>query len=146
MSLTPVYTCKICRRSLTIQGPPLIGEKPEDYQAKVAKMLSEHLGKEHEQQMAGAMLTGNALGGLIICHHFSHNDPDLQKYVQLHAASVRRFTGAFIGRWRITDTMIESMVNGHFAEDDPSRGMVIGWLKSMRDQVDEAPEQPKETT
>lgn len=140
MSLTPAYTCSICRRTLTLPPGQIIGEKPEEHQARVAKLLSEHLGADHKEAMAHAMLTGNALMGLVILFHFQHNDAAMHEYIKVHAQGVRRFTSRFMGRWRITDAMIEQNV-----ADYPlglSRDEAVKMLKSMRDEIDEAPEQP----
>lgn len=147
MSLTPAYTCKLCRRALTLPPGQIIGEKPEEHQSRVAKMLSEHMGTEHAKEYGFAFMTGNALTGLVICQHFQHNDEKLSAYVQQNATGVRRFTSMFLGRWRVTDQMIERIVEGelrNLSADQPvlAREVIINMLKSMRDQVDEAPEQP----
>lgn len=141
MSLTPAYTCKLCRRTLTLPPGQIIGEKPQERYNRASEMLSEHFGTEHKQEYGFAFLTGNALTGLVVWTQFQHNDKDMLEFVQRNAAGVRRFTSKpeLLGRWRITDAMIESIVN---SEVSLSRETVIAMLKSMRDQVDEAPEQP----
>lgn len=142
MSLLTGYTCKICRQTLTLPPGQIIGEKPEEREARIARLLSEHMGKNHQPQMAHAMLTGNALVGLVICFHYEHNDQQLHEIVRQKAAGVRRFTSQFLGRWRITDEMIESMVEQQMPYESDIRDEAIRLLKSMRDQIDEAPEQP----
>lgn len=145
MSLTPVYTCQICRRSLTLPGPLIVGEKPEAHQARVAEMLAGHVATEHKEEFGQAALTANALMGMMTVSLFQHNDNVLKAQIAEGAAKVRRFTGRpeFLGRWRIADAMIEQIVGQH---DELPREVVIAMLQSMRDQADEAMEQPAAVT
>lgn len=152
MSLTPVYTCQICRRSLTLPGTLIVGEKPEAHQARVAELLSEHVATEHKQDFGHAAITANALMGMMMVSLFQHNDNVLKDIVAQGAAKVRRFTGRpeFLGRWRVTDAMIEGIVRQSSPNDSASATLqystVIEMLKSMRDQIDEAMEQPAAVT
>lgn len=143
MSLTPVYTCQICHRCLTLPGPLIVGEKPEAHQGRVATLLTEHIATQHEKEFGDAAATANALMGMMTVSLFVHNDAVLKDQIAEGAAKVRRFTGRpeFLGRWRVTDAMIEQIV-GH----ELPRATVVEMLKSMRDQIDEAMEQPAAVT
>ena len=141
--LTPTYTCQICRQTLSMKGPPIIGEKTEARAARVGQMLAEHMGQQHRDQMNMLVLAGPNLTGWMATEQFRHNDPELAKRSNIFRLTLRQMTK----RVEISDEKIEAAVDQllrldcfkEFTED--VREKLIQFVTGMRDTLEER--QPK---
>ncbi len=138
-ALSHAYTCQICRRTMQLQGPPIIGQKPEERAALVGQMLADHICKEHQQEAAQIMLTGNSLAGMLFCSRYAHNDENLAKLINAQRLQVRLFTK----KVHISDEMIEQQVERHLPYEAPhftapgAQLLIVQLLKTLRDKLEE---------
>jgi hypothetical protein len=129
--LIPVYTCQICRQTITLKGPPIIGEAQEARNARVGQALAAHLGKNHQDDMRTIFLTSPYLSGWLIFEKFDHNDP----YIKSKSEEFRRKLRAMTKRINVTDELIEQQVQKMFS--GPQQETVIQLLKTLRDTLEE---------
>lgn len=134
-ALSYAYTCQICRRTLQLSGPPIVGQKPEERAAQIATLLAEHICQEHKSEFAQIMLTGNSLSGMLFCSRYQHNDAGLAKLINDQRLQVRSFTK----KVHVTDEMIAAQVAKHLAvvELATVHEKVTQLLKTLRDTLEE---------
>ena len=143
LSLT--YTCKVCRKTLMLQGPPIIGEKAEERLGRTALMMAEHLGKEHQELMNKLFATANQIGGWLITSQFKHSDAALKSQSEGMRIGIRNITK----RVAVLDELIEqqtqnALTDEYLLEHSPEevRGLVSYLMRTMRDEIDEVGKQP----
>lgn len=135
-ALSPHYTCKLCRRTLTISGPPIIGENTAQKLGKVAQMMANHLGQEHQKEMVGIGIAGQQIVGWLITEQFQHNDEALSKASDDARLQFRRKTK----RVQIPDSLIEHQAYEHLgALPTKDYNTVVGLLKGLRETIEENP-------
>jgi hypothetical protein len=135
-ALAPAYTCRICRKTLAFNEPPIIGEKPEQRMAKVGKMLADHLGTEHNARMVEFYLASQELIGWMVSEQFTHNNTDLAATANATRLNIRRYTK----KVAISDETIEKQVYAHLGTlNAVQTATAIGLMEGLRDSLDEAP-------
>ena len=135
-ALAPAYTCNVCKKTLSLKGPPIIGEQPQQRMQRVSEMLAHHLGTEHKDRMFNIAMAGQQFAGWLTFNQYSHNDAPLLA----HAEEVRTKTRQFTKRVVVTDEAIKKQVHDHLQIiDAPAREVVIALLKGVRDVLDETP-------
>lgn len=135
-ALAPAYTCRICRKILAFNEPPIIGEKPEQRMAKVGKMLADHLGTEHNARMVEFYLASQELIGWMVSEQFSHNNTDLAATANATRLNIRRYTKKLV----ISDETIETQVYSHLGSLSAEQMVTaIRLMKGLRDSLDEKP-------
>jgi len=137
-ALAPVYTCQICHRSLTLNGPPIIGEQPEQRLVRVAEALATHMGESHKKELGELIVAGNHISGMFLIDRFQHNDTALALQSNELRLRLRRMTK----RVNITDELIEQQAGVFLAtpefQANPHHA-IVQLLKGIRDSLDEAP-------
>src|ERR1035437_1112031 len=108
-TLTPTYTCSICRQTFQTAGTPIIGEKPTDRMNRTMGLLAEHLGTVHKEQFAQIYLAGNQFAGWIMAQQFQHNDVDIARETDKTRGHLRKL----LKKVSITDEMIDAQVKRH---------------------------------
>jgi len=147
-SLAPTYTCKFCRRTFSLNGPVIIGEKPEDRIGRLSQKLWDHLGTEHKNETAQVLLAGQQFSGWLMFSQFENNDAELLKQGEQLRLMFRQTTK----RVHVSDEEIEQQV-GHIIRphglgDGPldkneTRKTVIALLKALRNTLEEIqPQKP----
>ena len=138
-ALAPAYTCNVCRKTLSLKGPPIIGEQPQQRMQRVTEMLAHHLGTEHKERMFHCFMAGQQFGGWLVMQQYTHSDAPLLS----HGEEVRIKTRQFTKRVNVTDDAIAKQVHDHLHMiDAPGRAVVIALLKGLRDSLDETPADP----
>lgn len=136
--LIPAYTCQVCRRTLTLSGPPIIGESREAQLGRVSKMLAEHFGNEHKEQMMQTQIHGMNFAGWLLWSRFQHNNAELEKESEKIRLSIRQFSK----RVHVPDESLESQINTHLKPETMTpgeiRSTVIRLLKGLRNVLEEA--------
>lgn len=133
--LAPVYTCHLCRRTFSIGGAQIIGQK----RVMVASAkLVEHFGTEHKDEINKAYLMGQQFAAWLVNEQYSHNDPELAAEANRVRLNFKRLTK----RVDVSDETIAKQVEKHISENDlPAdslvRKTVIGLLKGLRDSLEE---------
>jgi hypothetical protein len=139
-ALAPAYTCNICRKTLMLKGPPIVGETPQRRLEKVGQMLMDHMGKEHREAIVNIMLAGQQLSGWLTAEQYTHNDAQLAAEANKVRLKMRQFTK----RVEITDEMIQTQVDTHLGQEGldaaTMRSVAVELLKTMRDKLEEVPE------
>ena len=150
--LAPEYVCSLCRRALTVQGPPIIG-KPEYRLIRVAQMMQGHMQEHHQREMAQIAIAGGQYAGWRCCEIYQHNDAELIK----HQEDARRQFRAHTSKVHITDETIWKQIDTHVTphlkpldragydgQDIAThiREQVAGLLKGMRDTIEDLPPLP----
>lgn len=137
-TLSPTYTCTICRRTFSFTGQIIVGQSREERMARVAQQLATHLGNDHKEDMAQAMMAGSHhVGWLITSKVFKHNDPDLMHEQLVYRMRLRRLADEI----EVTDERIEKQVQGMFGDEyhgrtiEQTKGCVVSLMKQMRDAI-----------
>ncbi len=146
-ALVSAYTCNHCRKTLTLNGPVLIGQSrlPD-----VAQMLAEHLGQEHQKLLAALAIQGQRVTGWLVAEQFKHNDAEFAKVsndvrLEFRRAATRPEDERVS---HVSDETIERQVDTHMGTDfDPDdRRDVIRLLKGLRDTLEASKEPPPPAT
>jgi len=137
--LAAVYTCNLCRRTLTLKDPILIGEKPVQRMGRVAQMMAQHFDESHREEAMKLGLAGQQWGGWRLAEQFRHNDSDLAKYSNDARLQFRQTTK----RVEITDEIIHAQVKAHLTPLLPEGAdptiliTATKMLKTLRDKLEE---------
>lgn len=133
--LSPVYTCQICRRTLSLNGPVIVGETHEARMARISQVLADHLGQNHKEQMIEIMMIANGFAGFLMWQQYQHTNQDLVKQSELMRSKIRSFTK----RVHVPDQKIEQQIARWSppGDEEQLRQEVIALLKGLRDSLDE---------
>jgi len=144
-ALVGAYTCSICRQTLTLKDPILIGEKPAERRNRIGQMMLEHLAQHHDKHLALMFAAGEGFKGYLYSRTFTHNDSDLAAAQSLSQENFRKFVVP--AKPIITDQQIEQTVDQHLnlqnnlkgAISDQSigdlRNLIVVMMKQMRDAL-----------
>lgn len=138
-SLAPTYTCKFCRRTFALNGPPIIGEKVEERVGRLSQTLWKHLGEVHKNETAQILLAGNQFSAWLMFSQFENNDAELFQ----EAEKMRHMFRQTTKRTHISDEEITEQVRKLDFETATVDITVIALLKAMRNTLEEiTPQKP----
>jgi hypothetical protein len=133
-ALAHTYTCNVCRRTLTLQGPPIIGEQPIQRMARVAQMMFAHFEGEHKKESINLGIAGQQYAGWALTQQFKTNDAELAAESNKARLQFRLHTK----RVHISDEVIEKQIATHLADLTPEQqAKLLTLLRTMRDSLDE---------
>lgn len=145
-SLSPTYTCQICRKTFGIQGTPIVGEPAEQKALRTLNMLAAHLQESHKEAIGAATTCAVELSRMLIMSTFRHNDAFLLADSERIRRGLRQ--ASFSPADHISDATIEAQVEahimrheGHEASYGQIRSKAIAVLKDLRDRLEGAPPQ-----
>lgn len=135
-ALTPAYTCRHCRKTLTLSGPPIIGQARLP---QVGQLLVDHLAAEHQQLLAALGMEGQKVAGWLFAEQFKHNDDELSAASNQVRLQFRRGTQRVIVRDENLQAQIETHIPFAPAE---TKATVLALLKGLRDTLEEVTAPP----
>jgi len=134
-ALAPAYTCRICRKTLTLNSVPIIGEQMPQRLGRVAQALYQHFEAEHKKESVILGIGGQQYAGWRLTEMFAHNDADLERESNAARLQFRQHTK----RVQISDETIEKQVYAHLGSLNADQMVTaIGLMKGLRDSLDEA--------
>jgi hypothetical protein len=119
-------TCRHCNQTLSLTGPPILGQTAEMKLAEFAeKVIAPHLQTQHPDAITGAMLMTSHLSVLTVICQVQTEDPAIVAVRMRLAASVNQATARVL-----TDDDMHSLIA---AKATFKRAEVLTLLKQMRD-------------